>query len=156
MKHRGWVVFSGCLWMGIGVFLLRKGLHFLNAARLDPDSISVSLQGVLGSADQMSTLILVFGLLVGFLKSRFVFSKTVARVVHRIQSLPLPIRFSQVYTPAYWMIIGSMMMLGMVFRFLPIPIDLRGFIDVAIGSALMHGGIMYFRKAREMKIVARS
>jgi hypothetical protein len=41
-----------------------------------------------------------------------------------------------------------MMALGLVFRFLPIPIDLRGLIDVAIGSALINGAMLYFRAAR--------
>jgi hypothetical protein len=41
-----------------------------------------------------------------------------------------------------------MMMLGMIFRYLPIPIDVRGFIDLAIGSALMNGAMLYFRAAR--------
>ena len=90
----------------------------------------------------------ILALLVGFAKGRFVFAKTVWRVVSRIQALSLPIRFSQVYTKSYWILIGAMMMLGLTFRFLPIPLDARGFVDVAIGSALINGAMLYFRASR--------
>lgn len=156
MKSRGWIIFSGGLWVVMGTFLLQKGLHFISDARFVSDSISMKFQGFFGSASQAGSVILVLGLVIGFLKSRFVFSKSVKRVVDRIRSLPSPIRFTQVYAPSYWIIIGSMMMLGMVFRYLPIPIDLRGFIDVAIGSALINGGMQYFRFAREKKMGAES
>jgi hypothetical protein len=38
-----------------------------------------------------------------------------------------------------------MVLLGLVIRFLPIPIDARGLVDVAIGSALINGAMLYFR-----------
>lgn len=152
MKHRSWIALSGVLWFAIGMFLLYKGLHFISDARNIPNSLCVRFQDVFGSPSQAGTVLMFIALMVGFAKGRFVLAKTVQRVVRRIQSLPLPIRFSQVYTPAYWMLIGGMVMLGMVFRFLPIPIDARGFIDVAIGSALINGAMLYFRAARSITV----
>ena len=87
------------------------------------------------------------GLLVGFFKGRFVLSKTVSKMVGRVLSLPLPIRFSQVYHPSYYFLIALMICLGLLLKYLPIPIDLRGMIDVAIGSALVNGALLYFRAA---------
>lgn len=148
MKQRGWIVCSGCVWLAIGFSLLYKGLDLMAQALFLPDSLSSQLQPIFGSIQQSSTALIAFGLIIGFLKGRFVLAKTVRRVVSRIASLPLPIRLSQVYTTSYWMLIGSMIALGMTFRFLPIPIDVRGVIDVAIGSALIHGAILYFQASR--------
>lgn len=150
MKQRGWVISSGLLWLVAGGWLLYKGLRLIAEAAFQPGSLCDSMQGTLGSAQQAASLYIAIGLLIGFLKARFVFVKTVRRVVSRIAALPLPISFSQAYAPSYWMLIGGMMALGMGFRFLPIPIDVRGMIDVAIGSALVHGAFFYFRAARTL------
>ena len=133
MKHRSWIVFSGFLWFAIGMLLLYKGLRFLSEFALSQSS-SFSFQ-----------IRLAVALLIGFIKGRFVLAKTVRRVVARIASLPLPISLMQAYSPSYWVLIASMGALGALFRFLPIPIDIRGMIDVAIGSALIHGAMLYFR-----------
>lgn len=148
MKHRGWIASSGVLWLVAGVFLLHKGLHFIAEARAISNSLTNRFAGFFGSPSQAGMFLIFLALLVGFAKGRFVFVKTVMRVVNRIRGLPLPIHFSQVYTRSYWILIGSMMLLGLVFRFLPIPLDARGFVDVAIGSALINGAMLYFRAAR--------
>jgi hypothetical protein len=153
MKHRGWIAFSGFMWLVIGSFLLYKGLHLISEATLRPDSLSSRWGSVWGTAHQTATLLMVLGLFVGFLKGRFVLSKTVHRVAMRINSLPLPIRLVDVYRPSYWILIGSMVVLGISLRFLPIPIDVRGLIDVAVGSALIHGAMLYFRFARSLAAV---
>lgn len=148
MKQRGWILCSGSIWFAVGLMLMYKGLRFISDAQIDPDSLSFRFNQSVGSTSQAGNWIIFFALIVGFAKGRFVFVKTVQRVVSRIRSLSLPIRFFQVYTRSYWLLIGSMMMLGMVFRFLPIPVDVRGFIDLAIGSALMNGAMLFFRAAR--------
>ena len=148
MKHRTWVFLSGFVWLTVGIFLLYKGLHFVSAATLRSDSLSFKFQGLFGSPSQAGTGIVALGLLIGFVKGRFVLSKTVKRVVGRIHSLALPISFSSVYAPSYWILIGSMVALGFAMRFLPIPLDARGLIDIAIGSALVNGAMLYFRAAR--------
>lgn len=122
MTHKKWIAISGFLWLFIGTFLLYKGLHLV------PDSLYLGV-----------------GLVIGFIKGRFVLAKTVSRVVSRIASLPLPIRFSDAYSRSYWILIGSMVVLGMSFKFLPISAELRGVIDVAVGFALMNGALLYFR-----------
>lgn len=137
MKHRGWIALSGFTWFFIGAFLLYKGLHLITEAT----------QGG-GLSHQAANIYIAVGLVVGFFKGRFVLVKTVRRVVSRILSLPLPIKFKDAYSPSYWILIASMMALGMLFRFLPIPMEVKGAIDVAIGSALINGAMIYFRAAR--------
>lgn len=148
MQHKGWIFSSGLVWFGAGVSLLYKGLKFISLGILAPDSLSSRMQGIFGSSQQAATAIVASALLVGLIKGRFVLARTVKRVVNRIRGLPLPIRFSQVYAPSYWILIASMVSLGVLLRFLPIPVDLRGWIDVAIGSALINGAMLYFRIAR--------
>lgn len=84
-------------------------------------------------------------LFIGFIKGRFVLRRTVLRVSSRILSLPLPIRIKDVYSLSYVCLIGSMMGLGVVFRFVPLPLDVKGMIDVAVGAALIQGALFYFR-----------
>jgi hypothetical protein len=147
MKHRSWIVFSGFVWFFIGMLLLYKGLLFITDAAFQTQSLSYRLRDTFGNQQQAATSLMALGLMIGFFKGRFVLVKTVQRVVARLVSLPTPIRLKDAYTRSYWILIGSMMALGMVFRFLPLPLDVRGTIDVAIGSALINGAILYFRAA---------
>lgn len=148
MKHRGWIALSGFVWFFIGAFLLYKGLDLITQAAFQTSSLCYRMKDTFGTPQQAATVFIAIGLLIGFFKGRFVLVKTVRRVVGRISTLPLPIRLKDAYSPAYYILIGSMMALGMVFRFLPIPLDIRGTIDVAIGSALINGALLYFRAAR--------
>lgn len=132
MKQRTAILLSGALWLAIGIFLLYKGLYLI------PGS---------------STLIAV-GLLVGFLKGRLILPKSVRRIVARIQALPEPISLKQLYPPSYWILIGSMVGLGLAARLL--PNDIRGFIDIAIGAALMNGAMFYFRATYDTKSPSQS
>jgi hypothetical protein len=147
MTHRAWIVFSGFVWFAIGTMLLYKGLQFITDAAFQTNSLSFQMRHTFGSSQEAATALIALGLIVGFFKGRYVLSKTVQRVVLRLAALPLPIRLKDAYTRSYWLLILGMMGLGMVFRFLPIPLDARGTIDVAIGSALINGAILYFRSA---------
>lgn len=151
MAHRSWIAISGFLWFFIGTFLLYKGLHLITEAAFQPDSLCAKWERVFGSPQQAATAFIAIGLIAGFLKGRFVLAKTVRRVVNRIALLPLPIRLRDAYSRSYWILIGSMVALGMSFRFLPIPIDVRGTIDIAIGSALINGAMLYFRAAKTIR-----
>ena len=151
MDRRNWIAFSGFLWFSIGVFLLYKGINFISQAAFQPDSLCALMRGTFGSSQQAATGFIALGLIVGFFKGRFVLAKTVKRVAMRIASLPAPIRFADAYSRSYWILLGSMVLLGISFRFLPIPLDIRGTIDVAIGSALINGAMLYFRAAKALK-----
>ena len=143
MKHRAYVALSGFMWFFMGGYLLCKGLYFITKA---PSQIG-SLCSKWENPQQAATMFLGLGLAIGFLKGRFVLAKTVRRVVTRLSHLPLPIRFTDAYAKSYWILIAFMMALGMSFRFLPVPIDIRGLIDVAVGSALINGSMLFFRAA---------
>ncbi len=156
MKHRSWIAFSGFVWFFIGCFLLYKGLYLITEAAFQVGSLCDQMKTTFGTPQQAATLFIGAGLVVGFLKGRYILSKTVRRVVARIVSLPLPIRFKEAYHPSYWLLIIFMMLLGMWMRFLPIPLEIRGTIDVAIGSALINGALLYFRSIYGIGFPAQS
>lgn len=149
MQHRQWIAFSGFVWFLMGGFLLYKGLHWMSEAIFSPCSLSCRYQDFFGGPQQAANVLVVTALVVGYLKGRFVLSKTVTRIVRGIVCLQLPIRIGSVYPKSYWLLISAMMGLGLTLRFLPIPLDLRGFLDIAVGSALIQGSFLYFRAARE-------
>ena len=129
MKHAQWIGFSGLIWAIVGSSLLLRGFALLQAH----------------TPQNTTTMWLLVALLIGYMKGRFVFTKTVTRITKRICELPLPISWKKVYPPIYWIVLGSMGILGFLFRFLP-P-DIRGCADTAIGSALLYGSLLYLRNA---------
>lgn len=130
MEHRGWIVLSGMIWFVGGIFLLHKGVSYIG-----------------------NSWLLFPAVFLGFLKGRIVFAKTVRRIVGRIYSLSLPIRLFDVYPFAYWCLIGGMVSLGMILRFFPESV--RGVVDVAVGSALVQGAVLYFRSAKQEAVPSK-
>lgn len=143
-----WIAFSGIVWFIVGVFLLVFGVKLIVFASLEPKRETFLLNklfSITKSKERAALLLLVLGLILGFAKGRFVLSKTVMRVAKRISSLPEPIKISQVYPVGYIGLIGCMVLLGMAMKWFAVPLDVRGAIDVAVGSALMNGALFYFR-----------
>jgi hypothetical protein len=148
--HKSLIGISGLLWFAVGLFLLIKGLLLITHA-----AYAVSLQGWIGSLAatfgdrQKAALCLVsIGLIIGFIKGRFVLAKSAGRMVAKIRSHEQPVAWSKVYTWREALLIGLMMCLGMGLRASGLSPDIRGTVDVAIGSALIHGALFYFRSMR--------
>lgn len=139
MTHRFYIRMTGLFWFLMGAWLMYKGLKFVACGIFEREGFAT----LFGSSRNGAALLISAGLFVGFLKGKFVLSKSAVRVSRHIQSLPLPIPFWKVYRLSYWILIGSMMALGMMLNFLPVPIDLRGAIDIAIGAALFRGAFSY-------------
>ena len=148
MNARKWIIISGLTWLVVGYMLMVKGLKWIiQSMTVEPAALIQWLSKLAGSPSQGALALICIALLIGFIKGRMVLSKTVQRVVSRLRSLPASIRLSEAYDRRYVILLGSMMLLGLLFRFLPIGPDIRGGIDVAIGSALINGAMLYFREA---------
>jgi len=150
VSHSTLIFLSGFIWLAIGCFLLPLGLNFVVAALLDenqaqPHPILNFLASYVGSIDSAALVWIVLALFIGFLKGRKVFAKGVKRSVGRILTLPSPISLSKIYPPSYYLLLGSMVVLGILMRY--ITEDLRGGIDIAVGFALINGAILFFREA---------
>jgi len=154
VSHCAMLVLSGLVWMAVGCFLLPLGINFVvesilkdNAAL--PHPVLNFLAPYTGGLDQAALIWIAFALMVGFLKGRTVFAKSVQRSVNRIQQLPNPSSIAKIYTPAYYILLASMVLLGVLVRYT--TLDIRGGVDIAIGSALINGAMLYFRKAWEVR-----
>jgi hypothetical protein len=150
VKHATMVFISGLVWLIVGCALLPLGLNFitegiLNQNHLQNYPILNFLAPYSGGIEQAALILIVFALAIGFLKGRFVFAKSVQRSVNRILSLPNPAKIHHIYSLSYYLLLGSMLFLGFLVKFL--PIDLRGIVDVIIGSGLINGAVLYFRQA---------
>ncbi len=151
MSKTTWIAISGGIWFIVGMGLMVLGLNFIVLkARLDlmeTTSLIARLSPLVGGREQAAMGLIICGLLLGFIKGRFVLIKTVKRVVTRIISLPMPVKISHVYSKGYLLLIMGMILLGLSMKWLGIPQEIRGTIDVAIGSALINGAMAYFRLA---------
>lgn len=143
------LLISFASWISIGIFLLYKGLTLLvGLATFEAhSSLMTSLSQMAGGVQQAILTCICLGLFVGFMKGRFVLSKTVARLSNRFYSYARPMAFKEMYPVSYLVLIGSMVLLGISLKWLPIPQELRGTVDVAIGSALTNGAFQYLRVA---------
>lgn len=146
------IVTSGLLWLVIGLFLMMKGLNLIvlaaHAEHFGIKSLLISqLESLAGSSERAALIVIAAGLLIGFLKGRFVLVKTVKKVIARIISFGSSIKLTELFSVRYLLLIALMVALGISLRFLGLAADVHGLIDVAIGSALINGSMIYFRLA---------
>lgn len=143
------LIISFASWLGIGVFLLYKGLRLL--VELAPGTSHSSMLSffseIAGGTQQAVLMCICIGLFVGFMKGRFVLSKTVTRLSNRFFSYGRPMLLKEMYPAYYLALVGSMILLGMSLKWMPVPQELRGTVDVAIGAALTNGAFQYLRVA---------
>ena len=153
VKHSTMVFISGIVWLIVGCVLLPLGLNFVLSPLKDSSVSSYPLlhffSSWAGGFEEGATLLIAFALALGFLKGRFVFAKSVQRSVQRIVSLPNPSEITKIYAFSYYLLLGSMFFLGYLVKFL--PVDVRGGVDIVIGSALINGAILYFRQAWNLR-----
>ncbi len=151
LTHVKAIILSGITWLAIGSLLLYKGLYYLVMCLFEQPIPLQHLSGWVGGVQNAILLVIALGLVIGFVKGRYVLSKTAQRITKKIILQPSPLHLRDVYSKGYLLLIGGMMLLGMTMRFVPIGNDIRGLIDTAIGFALMNGALLYFRLAIMLK-----
>ncbi|MDX8431546.1 MAG: hypothetical protein SNF33_07095 [Candidatus Algichlamydia australiensis] len=134
-------------WFLTGTLLLWKGLRFLSVEVkfLGAKQLPLLRFAARYSRDleQAILLLIATALIVGFIKGRIALRGVVNRTIARMND---KVQLQSVFAPRELILIGFMIALGVSMRFLPIPIDVRGFVDVAIGSGLMNGAMLFLRK----------
>lgn len=153
LSHSTMTFVSGAIWMGIGVFLLQLGINLLFTPVFDINAASPLInlfKGILPHYEA-SIMIASVALYAGFLKGKHVLTKTAIKTVERIRSLPNPAPLTEMYGPKYLLLIAFMMGLGMCMKFFGLPNDIRGAIDIAVGSALINGAMHYLRSAVKLR-----
>jgi len=152
-SHPMLIVISGIVWLAIGAFLLSIGLNFLVESGKAPTGSFAFLDLLskwFGSKDQAVLTLVVLGLAIGYFKGRFILGKAARKGVDRILSFPNPSSLASIYSIRYIALLAVMIGIGVSFRIFHLPFDIRGFIDVAIGAALLNGAMIYFRFASQV------
>lgn len=147
IRHSSAIILSGITWMGIGMFLMIKGFTLILVPMISesPAVFLPYLRQWVGDAQQASFMWVCFALLIGFFKGRMILRKSADRLMRRILSRPNPSSLISIYPRSYLILLGVMMSLGMLLKWIPIPCDIKGLVDVAVGSALVNGSAFYFR-----------
>lgn len=153
IKHWGLIFISGMIWLMSGISLFMKGLRLIiESVSFTGQSVLLSfMQGYFSNIRSAASALIALAIFIGFLKGRFVLKRSVWRVVERIISLPEPVKMYQIYSPKFYLLIGLMICMGVSLRFFGVSQDIRGAIDLAVGSALMNGAFLYFRSAMLVK-----
>lgn len=159
LSHSALIALSGLIWLLIGFMLLSMGINFIVGSILNENLVTMSrpfldaIAPYVGGREEAALTLVLLGLAIGFMKGRVVLSKTVARTVARILTMPNPAPLSKIYPKSYYFLLGGMVLLGFLVRFL--TNDIRGFVDVAIGAALINGAMLYFRQAYKTRLDER-
>lgn len=145
MKQRTVIFIGGFIWLLVGIFLLTLGLNFILKGTVDPSKFSILSLFRFTTPQNAPFFVITLFLWIGFLKGKYVLGKSVIRQVKRVKALAEPISLKDLYSKGYYLLMASMILLGLSMRYIPISVDTRGAIDVAIGAALIQGAALYFR-----------
>ena len=152
LNHPALVFISGIVWFIVGLYLLPLGLNLVTGI-LQPGHAAThyylldNLAKVFGGRDQAALAIIALGLLIGHFKGKYVLGKSARSGIERVLSFPSPVPLSKIYAKKYYILLGSMILLGVSIKVFGLAPDIRGFIDIAIGAALINGSLIYFRTA---------
>lgn len=160
MSHKAIIIFSGSIWLAVGCFLLPLGLNFLLQAVQNANIYAENNYPLLNlfssftsTAENAAIVLITICMLIGYSKGRYVLGKSAIKGVHRIRSFPNPMELKNIYSPKYYILLGTMICIGMSMKYLGIPTDVRGLVDIAIGAALINGAMVYFRLAFADKVI---
>jgi len=153
-SHSKLIIFSGLVWLGVGTYLLQLGLGLLlgdfQASSTASNHLPVvnALAQYVGGMEVAAIVLLIVALYIGYFKGRYVLGKSAKRGADRIATLSNPAHIKQIYSAKYYILLGGMILLGMSIKFLGLSNDIRGVVDVIIGTALINGAMIYFREAK--------
>lgn len=150
------IVISGAIWLVIGGMLTYKGLVLLARSVAtfahNPGPLMKGLYQLFQNVERSGMILVFTAILLGQLKGTFILAKSVKRFIKRILLIPSPIPLKALFPWNYLALVGGMMALGIALRISSIPTDIKAFIDLAVGSALISGAFLYFRQASMLKM----
>jgi hypothetical protein len=149
VSHAVLTYISGAIWFAVGVFLLQLGLRLMldqsNLAENSTVPLLSAIVGIAGGYYEAAVALIAIALYIGFLKGKHLLRKSARQGVDRIRTFPNPTELKNIYSAKYYILLAVMIGLGSSMRYLGIPNDIRGAVDIAIGAALINGAIEYFR-----------
>lgn len=146
VSHKTLRILSGAVWFIIGLSLLRLGISLFMAC-MGSEEYSSFLRffmNIAGGKAEALAFLIAGGLFLGYVKGKTVLKKAALQSCMRLELIPNP-TLSNIYTLKNYILIGIMMGLGILLKVFSLPNDIRGFVDVAVGTALLQGSLFYFR-----------
>ncbi len=154
LKKQTLIVIAGAIWLLVGAGLLAKGVSlilFATHLSLGKAPLMSALMSVLPGGVMPSAFFLVaLGLALGIVKGRLALSRSASRTIKRLAPMKEPIKLSRLYRLQDFLLIAGMVALGRLMHYFSCPSDIHGLIDVAVGSGLACGAMIYFRFALKM------
>lgn len=149
LTHRRATVLQGILWLLVGGMLVTMGCNFLVASLLAENQASGYLPLLRSlpvlDPELAALLVALAAIALGWLKGYYILAKTASKQLIRLAKLPSPIPYSQLFPIRYFCLLGLMGGLGLLLR--SFPMDVRGGIDLAVGTALLFGSTLFFRRS---------
>jgi hypothetical protein len=159
VSHSQLYTISGLVWLMIGAFLLNLGLGLITKGFTSSlfafegySPFFVWVAASMNGFENAALLFIIAALLLGYFKGRLVLHKVALESGSRIASLENPTTLSRLYAKKNLIVMGSMILLGALFRYFGVPHDFRGFFATAVGTALLQGSLTFFQLARKVKI----
>lgn len=156
LKHRGMGFLAGIIWLIVGGFLLKTGVSLVMSAALESRFAVAShplfdwLSPASENAERAALVIFSIAVVLGYLKGRFILMRVGKRIMLRISQLPEPVSVLLLYGRREYIVIGSMIALGVILRLTGVPTEIRGFVLTAVGIGLIQGAVGIFRAIREV------
>ena len=152
IRRGGYIFFCGFIWLLIGFFLLVLGSKYiLYSALLDGFDPSMNnfiknLAVVTKGNEQAGVFLICIGLLIGYIIGKKSFSKSVAKIIDRVDNHCLD-KYSlfKIYSVRYWIILITFLFICLYLQFYEISHDLSGLINLIMGASLVNGSMHYFR-----------
>jgi len=151
MKKHSLIRIAGLVWLVVGTGLISMGFRFFSVVLHDPSLVHIkkgfSFLRLMTSYPYQTVVmwLMISAFLIGYLKGRTVLKKSALRQIQRIEAITTQAKIYHLYSPGFFILVLFMIGLGISMRFLPITLEVRAFIDVAIGTALLQGALHYFR-----------
>lgn len=148
LTYRRAAYIQGTIWLLVGSMLVAMGCNFLVASLLEGNQMAGHLPLLRSmpflDKELAALTVALAAIAIGWLKGYCILAKTASKQLLRIAKLPSPISYSQLFEVRYFFLLGLMVGLGFLLR--TFPIDVRGFIDLAVGIALLFGATVFFRQ----------
>ncbi|MEC8307062.1 MAG: hypothetical protein VXZ72_04365 [Chlamydiota bacterium] len=145
--------FSACVWLGIGALLVTRGAAYLLLALKDEESLLRQSAAHYHYAPLTGVIVISFmAFVLGTIKGQCAIKKRVYRMETQMLKLPYHFSFFQIYGLTAFLLVGLMMGLGMMVRWMPIPYEVKALLVVAVGTSLIQGGFTFLFGKRPKKV----
>lgn len=139
------IYFCALIWGMIGLRLLSKGMMYFSLAHQSGDyfvSVSSPLK------ENLFSIWISISLLLGWIKGKFILTKSVDRMVRHIVSFDEPLKWKSLFPKSFFMVMFAMMLLGLSLKHLPLSDYIKGGMDTTIATALLYGAWIFYRKGK--------